>query len=153
MHGRLSKVMRLMSIIRGYIRSKRPKSARRHRGLSIMEVALASMLLVVAMVPILRALTKAHMFSSEIERKTQSLVFAQNKLDEIRARSIYHYSDSFAASGSAFGGSYLGNVEDTGPGSDLRTITVSVGYDSNGGGTLSGDEVEVTLVTYVARRW
>jgi Tfp pilus assembly protein PilV len=58
---------------------------------------MASVLLIVAMVPILRALTKAHMFSSEIERKTQSLVFAQNKLDEIRARSVYNWS-SFTAS-------------------------------------------------------
>ncbi|MCJ7729598.1 MAG: hypothetical protein MUO27_06950 [Sedimentisphaerales bacterium] len=140
-----------MNIVRTWIRGKGPKAAQRRRGLSIIEVAMASALLIVAMVPILKALTKAHMFASEIERKTQSLVLAQGKLDEIRARSIYHYSDSFAASGSAFGGSYLCNVEDTGPGSDLRTITVKVGYSSDA--TLSPDEVEVTLATYIARRW
>jgi Tfp pilus assembly protein PilV len=117
-----------------------------------MEVALASTLLVIAMVPILRSLTKAHMFSSEIERKTQSLVFAQNKLDEIRARSIYHYSDSFAANNVVLGGSYLCNITDN-ANPTLKTITVSVGFDGNGNGTLSSDEVEVTLATYVARRW
>jgi hypothetical protein len=36
---------------------------------------------------------------------------------------------------------------------DLKQITVSVGYDGNGNGTLSSDEVEITLATYVARRW
>lgn len=142
-----------MNIVRTLIRGRGPKAARRRRGLSIIEVAMASALLVVAMVPILKALTKAHMFASEIDRKTFSLVLAQGKLDEIRARSIYHYSDSIVPSGSFPGVSYLWNVEDTGPGSDLRTITVHVGYDGNGNGTLSSDEVEVTLATYVARRW
>lgn len=113
---------------------------------------MASALLVVAMVPILKALTKAHMFASEIDRKTLSLVLAQRKLDEIRARSIYHYSDSFAQTNLSLGNSYLCNVTDNADPS-LRTITVSVGYDNNGNGTLLSDEVEVTLATYIARRW
>ena len=113
---------------------------------------MASTLLIVAMVPILRSLTKAHMFASEIERKTQSLVLAQNKLDEIRARSIYHYSDSFAQTNLSLGNSYLCNITDNADPS-LRTITVSVGCDNNGNGTLLSDEVEVTLATYIARRW
>lgn len=133
------------------MRAKRYNLNRRYKGLSIIEVAMASVLLIVAMVPILRALTKAHMFSSEIERKTQSLVFAQNKLDEIRARSVYNWS-SFTASNVSMGSSYLCNVTDT-TASDLKTITVSVGDDGDGSSTLSSDEVEVTLATYVARRW
>ena len=136
-----------------YTRSSVPKAARRRKGLSIIEVAMASVLLIVAMVPILRSLTKAPAFSAEIERKTQSLALAQGKLDEIKARSIYHYSDSIVPSGSFPGVSYLWNVEDTGPGSDLRTITVHVGYDGDSSGALSSDEVEVTLTTYVAKRW
>jgi Tfp pilus assembly protein PilV len=141
MLGRLSRLMR----------SKRYNLNRRYKGLSIIEVAMASVLLIVAMVPILRALTKAHMFSSEIERKTQSLVFAQNKIDEIRARSVYNWS-SFTASNVSLGNSYLCNVTDT-TASNLKTITVSVGNDGDGSGSLSSGEVEVTLATYVARRW
>jgi len=133
------------------MRSKRYNLNRRCKGLSIIEVAMASVLLIVAMVPILRALTKAHMFSSEIERKTQSLVFAQNKLDEIRARSVYNWS-SFTASNISLGNSYLCNVTDA-TASNLKTITVSVGNDGDNSGSLSSDEVEVTLATYVARRW
>ena len=37
--------------------------------------------------------------------------------------------------------------------SDLREITVSVGYDLNGNSTLETDEIEVTLATLVAKRW
>ena len=133
------------------ILSKGPKAGRRLKGLSILEVALASALLVVAMVPILRCLTKAHMYSSEIERKTQGLVLAQGKLDEIKARSVYDWR-LFAASNVSLGGSYLCNItDDANP--TLKTITVSVGHDDNGNSVLSSDEVEVALATYIARRW
>jgi Tfp pilus assembly protein PilV len=133
-----------------------PKANRRHKGLSLIEVAMASVLLIVAMVPILRSLTKANMLSSEVERKTQALVLAQGKLDELRACSIYNFgsSGSFTASNVVLSGSYLCNVTDTTITADLlKQITVSVGYDDNGNGTLSSGEVEVTLTTYVARRW
>jgi Tfp pilus assembly protein PilV len=130
----------------------KPKATRQRRGLSIIEVAMASALLAVAMVPILRSLTKAHMFASEIDRKTYSVILAQNKLDEIKARSIYHYSGSFAQTNLSLGNSYLCNVSDNADLS-MRTIIVSVGCDGNGNGILSSDEVEVTLATYIARRW
>jgi Tfp pilus assembly protein PilV len=117
-----------------------------------MEVAVASALLITAMVPILQALTKAHSFSVKVERKTQGLVLAQNKLDEIKARSIYHYADNFTANDTALGGSYFCDVtDDADP--TLRTISVSVGYDENGDGALSPGEVDVTLTSYVAKRW
>lgn len=122
-------------------------------GFTITEVAVASMLLVIAMVPILKGLTKVHLNSTIIERKTHSLTLAQAKLDEIKARSIYSYDSSFTENDSSLDGSYLGNVTDTSAGDNLRTITVSVGYDDNASGSLSSDEVLVTLSTYVARRW
>ena len=136
---------------------KYSKSNRRHKGLSIIEVAMASVLLIVAMVPILKNLTRAQKLSNEMERKTYGLVLAQNKLDEIKARSIYNFgaAGSFTANNVALGGSYLCNIADAAVGvsTDLKQITVSVGHDENGNGTLSSDEVEVTLATYVARRW
>jgi len=134
---------------------KYSKDNRRHKGLSIIEVAMASVLLIVAMVPILRSLTKANMLSSSIERKTQALVLAQGKLDEIRARSIYNFgsSGSFTASNVVLSGSYLCNITDTTITTNLlKQITVSVGYDDNGNGTLTDDKIEVALTTYIANR-
>ena len=134
---------------------KHSKANRRHKGLSIIEVVMASALLIVAMVPILRSLTKANMLSSSVETKTQCLVLAQGKLDEIKARSVYSFgsSGSFTASNVVLSGSYLCNVTDTTITANLlKQITVSVGYDDNGNGTLSSGEVEVTLTTYIANR-
>jgi Tfp pilus assembly protein PilV len=134
---------------------KYSKANRRHKGLSIIEVAMASVLLIVAMVPILRSLTKANMLSSSVERKTQCLALAQGKLDEIRARSIYNFgsSGSFTASNVVLSGSYLCNITDTTVATDLKQITVSVGYDDNHNGSLTGDKMEVTLTTCFAKRW
>ena len=124
-------------------------------GFTLTEVIVASGLLIIAMVPILRALTSAHASSTSIEYKTRSLALAQGKLDDIKARSIYDYTNggsSFAESDTSVDGSYRCNVTDN-SGDPLKTIAVSVGYDLNGDITLAADEIEVTLTTYLARRW
>jgi hypothetical protein len=122
-------------------------------GLTLTEVVVASTLLAIAIVPILKALTTAHLNTGLIEHRTRSLMLAEAKLDEIRARSIYNYGDTFAEADSSLDGSYLGSVEDVPAGSNLRKITISVGYDLNGNNSLGTDEIEVTLSTLIARRW
>jgi prepilin-type N-terminal cleavage/methylation domain-containing protein len=126
--------------------------ASRFRGFTLTEVAVASALLVVAMVPILKGLTAAHLNTATIEHKSRSLILAQAKLDEIKARSIYHYSSSFVEDNNSLDGSYLCNVADNAA-DPLRTITVSVGFDVNGNGSLGSDEIGVTLSTKLAKRW
>ncbi len=134
------------------LRTKIP-AIRKTGGFTLTEVIIATSLLVLAIVPILKALTSAHVTSSIIERRTCSLNFAQAKLDEIRARSIYDYSGTFGETSQPLGGSYLCDVKDTSKGTDLREIEISVGCDLNGNSALESDEIEITLVTLIARRW
>jgi len=129
------------------------QAIRKSGGFTLTEVIVASSLLIIAIVPILRALTIAHVSSGIIENRTNSLILAQAKLDEIKARSVYHYSDTFAETDSSIEGSYLCNVEDISVSANLRKITVSVGEDLNGDSTLDTDEVEITLSTLIAKRW
>ncbi|MFZ0034627.1 MAG: hypothetical protein WAK60_06535 [Sedimentisphaerales bacterium] len=133
---------------------KKMRIINRHcKAFTITEVVVASLLLGVAMVPILKALTSANLSTTLIEHKTRSLTLAQAKLDEIKARSIYHYSSSYTQTNISLGSSYLCSVSDSGSTGDLRTITVSVGYDLNGNGILASNEIQVTLATLIARRW
>jgi hypothetical protein len=119
--------------------------------MTLTEVVVSSVLLAAALIPTLRALTGAHVTGARIEQKTQSLILAQSKLDEIRARSIHHYATSFDGQSLVLTGSYLCNVtDDQDP--DLRLVTVSVGYDDDMDGHLSEEETEVALTTYIARR-
>jgi hypothetical protein len=125
----------------------------RYAGFTISEVVMASALLILVMVPILKALTSAQVSGTIIERRTRSLILAQAKLDEIRSESIYKYSESFDETDSVIDGSYLCNVTDSAVTADLRQITVSVGNDLSGNSVLDADEVEISLATLIARRW
>ncbi len=122
-------------------------------GFTLTETVVASTLLIIAVVPILKALTTAHVSTGIIEHKTRSLILAQTKLDDIKARSIYHYADDFEENNSSLDGLYLCNVDDASRGPNLRVMTVSVGCDLNGDNVLASDEILVTLKTLLARRW
>jgi Tfp pilus assembly protein PilV len=126
---------------------------RKYKGLTLVEVLVASLLLTLVMAPILRALTIAHTEDIKIERRMRSLTLAEAKLEDIRARSIYNYSTNFNDSSSSIEGAYLCKVTDTPVNAKLRTILLSVGYDENGNSSLGADEVEVTLKTLLAKRW
>jgi len=126
---------------------------RKSDGFTLTEVVIATSLLIIAIIPILKALTSAHVTSSIIERRTNSLVFAQAKLDEIKAHSTYNYGASFAETNTSLEGLYLCNVTDTSINTDLRQIQVSVGNDLNSNSMLDTDEIEITLTTLIAKRW
>lgn len=122
------------------------------RGVTLTEAVVASALLVISIVPLLKALTTTQVMDRAIERKSWSLVLAQSRLDWIRARSFYQYEESYTTDSEALGDGYLCTVADDAH-ATLRTVTVSVGLDRNANGALSADEVEVSLCTLVAKRW
>jgi hypothetical protein len=119
--------------------------------MALLEVVMASGLMIVAVVPILKALTTAQVTSRLVEQKTRSLALGQAKLDEIKARSIGSFATSYSESGTSLEGSYLCNVTDDGH-ATLKTISVITGYDHDGNGSLAGREIMVTLTTLVAKR-
>jgi len=124
---------------------------RQRGGLTLVEVIIASALLIIAIIPILKGLTTVSSHTIMVEQRTMSLVYAQAKLDDIKARSIYSYSSDFSNTSYVISGHYLGKVtDDRDP--NLRTITVSVGYDIDDNNSLSSDEIEVSLATYIAKR-
>ncbi len=129
------------------------KNRKRFAGLTLTEVVIASALLIIGIVPILKGLTSAHLGTVIIEQKSKSLILAQARLDEIKARSVYHYSQSYTQTNLSLEDSYLCNITDTSISSDLRKIKVQVGFDYNNNNILDSDEIHVTLVTYIAKRW
>ena len=122
-------------------------------GFTLTEVIIASSILAFAIVPILKGMTSAHMTATVIERKTKSLSYAQLKLQELKARSIYSYGSSFSQSNTSLGEGYFCNVTDTPVSTNLRTIKVSTGFDEDSDNVLDTDEVKITLQTLLAKRW
>lgn len=133
--------------------SNRAPNRARSSGFTLMEVVIASTLLLLAIIPIVKALTICEVTARTIEHRTVGLLLAQSRLDRIRTLSIYNYASSFAESSASLDGAYLCNVTDTSAGANLRTIVVSVGYDLDGDNVLDTDEIEVALTSYVAKRW
>jgi len=121
-------------------------------GVTLTEVVVASTLLLVSIIPLLKVLTTTHGMDRAIERKSWSLLLAQQELERIRARSIYHYDESFRTNSQVLQDGFLCTVTDDGH-PTLRTLTVTVGFDRNGNGVLAKDEIEVSLTTALARRW
>lgn len=120
--------------------------------MTLPEVVIAAALLLVALVPILKGLTQAHTNSIVIERKTQSLGLAQAKLNKIQAISIYDFDGITSQNGEVLNASYLCNTTVAPAGSNLKSVTISVGQDRNSSGSLDSGEIEITLQTQIAKR-
>lgn len=133
---------------------------RKSAGFTLTEVIIASSLLIVAMVPILKGLTSVHLTASLVEQRTKSLDYAQTILENIKARSVYDFTGNYnkvnqgvddVIDGVDDSYLYTSNVVVQGP--DLKKITVKTGYDKNDNGILQAAEVLVTLDTLIAKRW
>ncbi|MCK5563937.1 MAG: hypothetical protein KAJ07_01705 [Planctomycetes bacterium] len=135
------------------LNKKSKRHCRKARAFTLTEVVVASGLLVVAMIPILRGLTAAHFGARIIEKKTTSLSLAQTKLDEMKVRSVYDYVGMITEVNTDMGDSYLCSVTVSAVGANLKNVTVEVGHDDDGNNVLAADEVTVTLDTLIAKRW
>ena len=135
----------------------KPETKRRsvsvcRKGLTLTEVVVASSLLAVAIIPMLKGMSNSHMVSAAVEQKTHALIMAQAKIQEIKARAINNYSANFGEKNTSMSGSFLCTVSDIPAGSNIRTITVSVGFNDDGNSILNSDEIDVELSTKIAKR-
>ncbi len=130
-----------------------PPTCLRRAGYTLSEVVVASALLVVALVPVIQALSSVHLNSTRVQHKSVSLNMAQSKLEYIRAAAFCDYDRSFAQSNINVSAneSYLCSVTDERLGDYLRKIIVSAGYDNDGDGVLDGSEVLVKVPSNIAK--
>ncbi len=129
-------------------------------GFTLTEVIVASSLLIMAMVPILKGLTSVHLTASLVEQRTKSLDYAQTILENIKARSVYDFTGNYNKVNEevedvidGVDESYLYTSRAVAQSPNLKRMTVVTGYDKNDNGTLQTAEVLVTLDTLIAKRW
>jgi len=125
---------------------------RNHPGLTLLEVVLASALLVAAAVPILNAATRAVTLAQEIDWRTRAAFLAQREMENVLAVAAENYSQDFARSSADLGDGYRVTVQQSLLTILKKTITIRVGRDKNGNAVLDDGEVLATLGTIVANR-
>lgn len=122
------------------------------KGYTLTEVLVASALLVAVSIPMFKALTANYVFSNAIQYKTRSVICAKSRLDRARAIAVGQYNTALTESDVDTGQGYLCSVTDTGFAADIRTVSVSAGYDKDEDGTLDAGEIQITLSTLITRR-
>ncbi|AQT69770.1 hypothetical protein STSP2_02967 [Anaerohalosphaera lusitana] len=131
----------------------RCRGGRRCRGgFTLTEVVVASTLLLLGITPILKALTGSYISSTRIDQKTQSLLLAEAKLDEVKDAVGADHAASVVQSDLQLQDGFYCDIADDTVNSGLRELSVSVGVDADSNARLDDDEVLVSLSTMVARR-
>jgi len=125
------------------------QSGRFRPGMTFTEVLVATLILSLAMVPILRAMGSVHLFSAKMEKNSRCLILAQNQMEEIKARTASDYASCRSVSNKDLGEGYLCSISADGD-SSFRIVSVSVGYDENQNGLLDTEEILLTLRTGMA---
>jgi len=125
---------------------------RSHPGLTLLEVVLASALLVAAAVPILNAATRAVTLAQEIDWRTRATFLAQREMENVLAVAAENYGQDFTRNSADLGDRYRVTVQQSLLTALKKKISVRVGRDKNGNAILDDSEVLATLGTIVANR-
>jgi len=114
-----------------------------------MEVLIASALLAVALVPIFQVLTRGMTLARDVQLRTTAAFLAEKEMETALATAVGDFGIDLTKSSEDLGDGYLVTVN--GVDEKLRkTFSVQVGWDTDGDGTLDGDEVLVTFATRAA---
>jgi type II secretory pathway component PulJ len=122
---------------------------RNYRAITLMEVLIASALLAVALVPIFQVLTRGMTLARDVQLRTTAAFLAEKEMETALATAVGDFGIDLTKSSEDLGDGYLVTVN--GVDEKLRkTFSVQVGWDTDGDGTLDGDEVLVTFATRAA---
>ncbi len=115
------------------------------------ELLVSTVLLSIAIVPIVKYLAETQVLSRRMERTTKAIFLAQRRMEKIEAQTLKKFDKDRSASNAQLMPGYLCNVTDGQEDPLLKSIKVSVGYDTNGNGILEADEINVVLDTKLAK--
>ncbi|MFQ6130867.1 MAG: prepilin-type N-terminal cleavage/methylation domain-containing protein [Armatimonadota bacterium] len=132
------------------------RSQRARAGLTLVEVLVALLIIVIALVPLMTMLPAGHMVRENSEGRATTAMLADRKMTEVRAQ----LADDFAATPNPQGSftpqgfaGYRYEVTVTPvAGRALKAVTVLCWHDLNTDGLPSAAEVQTQLDTYVAQR-
>ena len=123
---------------------------RRHpRGLTLMEVLVASALLGIALVPAFDMVTRGMVLARDVEVRSRAVFLAEREMEIALAKATENFSTSLAKPSADLGDGYRATVTESTSGL-MKTVIVQAGFDTNTNGVLGSDEVLASFATIVA---
>lgn len=122
-------------------------SASKTKAFTLVEVLASVLILGGTIVTIIKYSADGLATSLEIERRTKSTLLAESEMEKIKNSLRKSFETDFTTWPSSLGNNYLASRAVTDVSTTLKIIEVSVGYDADGDGTLSIDEIMVTVTT------
>ena len=123
-------------------------------GFTLLEILLTIIILSMALIPLMEMIPQALVLDKKVERETQAVFLAQQKLEEIKGKVIFDFCTDYSESATAFPSphSTFKYIVSDDQGTDIKEIAVYVWYDEDGDNIVDSDEEEVELNTKVAER-
>ncbi len=121
-------------------------------GFTLVEVLASVVILAGTIVTIIMYTADGLAASKEMEQRTRSTLLAESEMEKIKNTLRKSFDTDFTAWPNALEGNYLASRTATDLSSTLKTIEISVGYDTNGDGTLGTGEIMITVATKNVRR-
>ena len=122
------------------------------KGFTFVEVLASILILAGVITPFMLYAADNLTMSMEIERRVKSTLLAEVEMEKIKNVLRKSFETDFTSWPSSLGDSYLASRTSTDVSSTLKIIGVSVGYDADKNGSLTTDEIMITLTTQYAKR-
>lgn len=129
------------------------------RGFTLVEILLSIVLFGLAVVPLLAGFARSTLSSIQNERETRVVFLAEQLIEHIKGQAINNFTGDYTQPATAFPDpdsmfkftvDYYTSTGDDG--NLLKSIHVTVWYDSDGDDTVDTEEEQIELFTKVAKR-
>ncbi len=126
----------------------------RSKAFTLVEVLGSIVILGVAIVGIILCNADGLTASKNMERRVKSILLAESEMERIKGSLAQDFDQIYNNNYVDLGGYDLSknSVENISGRSELKLVTVSIGYDTNSNSSLTSDEIMLTFVTQVAEQ-
>ena len=94
------------------------------KGLTLLEIMAAALIMTFGIVPIMRFAPTILRTKATVEKMTECIFLATQKMEEVRGRALDDFDQDYNDSGTLLSGKYGYSIEDN-LGADIKTISVS----------------------------
>ena len=124
------------------------------KGFTLIELMLASMILVISIIPMTMMLPRIFTDNTSIEHTNRAVFLAQLKMEEMKTKVLTYFNHNYSENVTAFASPnnvFKYKITDNND-PNIKTITVEVWYDKINNNTVDTGEEYIKFITKVCNR-